>query len=554
MARFFLILTGLTFSLFLHSQETVKNLIVMIPDGTSSSILSLARWYKFGPCVADHCRLAIDPHICGLLSTYNSDSPIGDSAPTGSAFATGYLSNSGFVATYPVSSPGKDLFKVDQTRSYQPLFTILEAAAMQGKSTGLVVTCHFPHATPADFSAHTPDRDDMDNIARQMVHNKLNVVFGGGLKYLDPAQRKDGMDLFNVLRTRNYQLVTTRDQFDALAPEDTLVYGLFAEKDLPYDLDRNSAQVPSLAEMTRKAIKSLSQNPNGFFLMVEGSKIDWAAHTNDAAGIITEFLAFDDAVKEAMDFANKDGYTAVVIMPDHGNSGISLGNSRSEAFYDEMDIHKLIDPLKRCTASADALAKEVAENPPQATAIFAKATGIDLTASEEETLARAIWNKEKESLPVAIATLISNHTYVGFTTHGHTGEDVMLAVYHPGGVRPTGVVRNTDLNKYMLDILAIPSLDSYTDTFFCIDTVACKPYRFAIQTDSVQPARLAIELDSKKKLFAEIIDGTDYITVLKKGVPVETIPLPSLALYVKPLNHFFLPAGLASYFPGRFLK
>ena len=172
----------------LYSQVKVRNLIMMIPDGTSSNILSLARWYKFGACPADNCRLAIDPHICGMVSTYNSDSPIGDSAPTGSTFATGYLSNTGFVATYPVSSgKDKDLIEIDPLRAYHPLFTILEAAKLQGKSTGVVMTSEFTHATPADFSAHTPDRDNEEAIAIQMVHNSLNVVFGGGWQYLDPA-------------------------------------------------------------------------------------------------------------------------------------------------------------------------------------------------------------------------------------------------------------------------------------------------------------------------------------------------------------------------------
>ncbi|MFH1936799.1 MAG: alkaline phosphatase, partial [Bacteroidota bacterium] len=351
-----LIITGFLISLFcsVSAQEKVRNLIVMIPDGTSSNILSLARWYKFGACPANNCRLAIDLHICGMVSTYNSDSPIGDSAPTGSTYATGHLSNTGFVATYPVSTgKEKDLIEVDPLRAYHPLFTILEAARIQGKSTGLVVTCEFTHATPAGFSAHTPFRDDEEAIAIQMVHNNLSVVFGGGLQYLDPARRKDGLDLFNVLRLRNYRLVTARDEFETLTPVDTLVYCLFSEDYLPNDLDRDPEKVPSLAEMTRKAIKILSENPKGFFLMVEGSKIDWAAHQNDPVGTITEYLAFDDAVKEAMDYANRDGYTAVVIVPDHGTSGISLGNSRSSSNHDVLPIHDLLQPLSNCKKTVE---------------------------------------------------------------------------------------------------------------------------------------------------------------------------------------------------------
>ncbi|NJK94777.1 MAG: alkaline phosphatase, partial [Bacteroidales bacterium] len=149
---------------------------MLIPDGTSMDVISLSRWYKFGICDQDACWLNIDPYICGLVKTHSSDAPIGDSAPTGSTYATGYLSQSGFVATYPASSgKARDLVTVDPTRSYQPMYTILEAAKLSGKSTGLVVTCQFTHATPADFSAHTPDRDKYFDIAKQMVYNRLNV-------------------------------------------------------------------------------------------------------------------------------------------------------------------------------------------------------------------------------------------------------------------------------------------------------------------------------------------------------------------------------------------
>src|SRR5512138_111826 len=167
-------------SMQLPVQVKVKNVIMMIPDGTSANILTLARWYEYGNCPADQCRLAVDPYLCGLVRTFSSEAPIGDSAPTGSCYATGIPSKPGFVATYPVSSgPGKDLLPVDPERSYQPLLTVLEAAKLKGMSTGVVVTSEFFHATPADFAAHTPNRWDYRTIACQMVYNRLNVVFGG---------------------------------------------------------------------------------------------------------------------------------------------------------------------------------------------------------------------------------------------------------------------------------------------------------------------------------------------------------------------------------------
>ncbi|MBN1197972.1 MAG: alkaline phosphatase [Bacteroidales bacterium] len=545
MKRHFLIsVLFFVFSVSLYPQEKIKNLILMIPDGTSSSILSLARWYKFGVCAADNCRLAIDPHLCGLVSTYNSDSPIGDSAPTGSTYATGHLSNTGFVATYPVSSgAGRDLIRVDPLKAYHPMFTILEATQLQGKSTGLVVTCEFPHATPADFSAHTPNREDKEGIAIQMVHNHLDVLFGGGMQYLDPVRRADGRDLLNELRLRNYTLASTVEQFQSLTPADTPVYGIFAEKDLPYDLDRDPTKVPSLAEMTKKAIQILARNPNGFFLMVEGSKIDWAAHANDATGIITEYLAFDEAVKEAIDFANRDGYTAVVVAPDHGNSGISLGNRRTEGDYDELPLNDLTGPLRACKRTAEGIARLIGETPSNTGKIFFDNTGIRLSSEQIQALMDADTSTNINLLPSEVARLISDNTCVGFTTHGHTGEDVMLAVYHPGNYRPSGVLKNVDLNHYMTRILGIPDLDSLTKARFSIDSVALKGLDWQI-TEVDRGRRLVIRSEKEKNLRAEIEASTDYIIILKKEKPVKRIPIGSLAIFVEPLQHFFIPKFL----------
>lgn len=527
-----------------HAQEQVKNIILMIPDGTSSSILSLARWYKFGVCPADHCRLAIDPHICGMVSTYNSDSPIGDSAPTGSTYATGQLSNTGFVATYPVSSGKNDLIAVDPDKAYHPLFTILEAAKLLGKSTGVVVTSEFTHATPADFTSHTSDRGDEEDIAIQMVHNHLNVVFGGGLKYLDPARRADGLDLFNVLRTRDYKLATTLESFNSLTPDDTLVYALFTDKDLPYDLDRDPAQIPSLAQMTRQAIRILSQNSRGFFLLVEGSKIDWAAHANDPAGIITEYLAFDDAVEEAMSFANRDGYTAVIVVPDHGNSGISLGNYRSDKNYDELPISDLVTPLRNCKMSAIGISEKIRNFSVSPKETFFEYTGIRLTEEEVNRIDTALKSKNKSLLVPTVTEIISDHTYVGFTTHGHTGEDVMLAVYHPAGYRPSGVIKNTELNHFMTNILTNTDLDSLTSTHFVIDTIALQGLDFTIADTGTYSPMLVIRTNKQSKYRAELKASTDYLTIFHKEKPMKTISLNSLVLYVKPLKHFFVHSEL----------
>ena len=158
-----LTITFVSASISTHAQDIenvkpVKNVIVLIPDGCSLATVSAARWYQWymNPDIE---KLAIDPYLCGTVRTTCSNAPIGDSAPTTSAYMTGYNSLAGWVSTYPVSKGKDDIYPMDPAKAYQPLTTVLEAAKMlKGKATGLVCTCYFTHATPADCSAHSHDR------------------------------------------------------------------------------------------------------------------------------------------------------------------------------------------------------------------------------------------------------------------------------------------------------------------------------------------------------------------------------------------------------------
>ncbi len=531
----FLILGQLNHTVSAQQGNQVKNIIMLIPDGTSMDVLALSRWYKFGICQQDACWLNIDPYITGLVKTHSSDAPIGDSAPTGSTYATGYLSRTGFVATYPTSSgKDKDLVPVDPKKAYQPLYTILEAAKYNGKSTGLVFTCQFPHATPADFSAHTPKRDKYFDISKQMVYNRLNVVFGGGTQYLSPEKRDDKEDLVSVLKQKNYKYVTSHQEFSAIEASDTLVWGLFAPDALPYDIDRDKNVVPSISEMTKKAIEVLSQNKKGFFLMVEGSKVDWAAHNNDPVGIITDFLAFDEAVKEAIDFAKKDGNTAVIVCPDHGNSGISIGGPKTRSGYDTLSILSLTEPLRNCKLTAEGMADRVSKaSDQQIGEIFKENAKITLTKEELDAIITA---KKSSGLSKTIAKIITDRTFVGFTTTGHTGEDVMLAVYHPNNYRLGGVVQNSQVNAYMREISGNVNLDELTQTFYSPDSVALKGLSWSIAPrvdtlNTINYAKLIVKKTPKSKMRAEIKAYTDYITIYNNNKMVKTIPLNSVVVY-----------------------
>jgi alkaline phosphatase len=257
----------------------IKNVIVLIPDGRSQSVETLSRWYSGQP-------LEVDNLVTGTVSTYSTDSVITDSSAASCAFATGYKTTNGFISIGPSNSTVLSTLKMpDEKLQYRPLATVLEASKLKGKATGLVATSRVTHATPAGFAAHVDNRDNETQIAEQMVYENIDVVFGGAASYLVPkaegGKRTDGENLTKELLNRGYQYVDTKDKMMAL--KSGKVWGLFAGNHMNADIDRAelAPTEPSLAEMTSKSVQLLSKDKDGFFLMVEGSQVDWADHAND---------------------------------------------------------------------------------------------------------------------------------------------------------------------------------------------------------------------------------------------------------------------------------
>ncbi|SHJ72681.1 alkaline phosphatase [Desulfofundulus thermosubterraneus] len=457
------------------SAPAVKNVILMIPDGMSVGGTTLARWYKGGT------PLAMDEMACGLVRTYSSDAAIADSAPAATAFSTGFKSHTGYVAVLPDVADMPGLQPIARGDEKKPVATILEAAKLAGKATGLVVTCEIPHATPAAFSAHYPDRNNYDDILEQQVYSGTDVVLGGGSKYLTPEARKDKEDLIKVIKDLGYDYVTTPEALRKSTSNK--LWGMFAPKDLSYDFDRDPAKQPSLAEMTSKAIEVLSKDKDGFFLMVEGSKIDWAAHANDPVGVISDILAFDNAVKVALDFAKKDKHTVVIAVTDHGNGGITIGDRETSKNYDELPLSIFIEPLKRAKLTGEGVEKKLNADRSNIKEVMATYYGItDLTKDE----IKAIKEAKPGKLNYVVGPMLSKRAHIGWTTNGHTGEDVVLYVYSPTGDRPTGVIENIDIAKYMERILGL-NLQETTKKLF-VPAEAAFPARGArVEWDDSDP-------------------------------------------------------------------
>ena len=524
--------------IFAQGVKPVKNVIVMIPDGTSTGVYSAARWYKIYNDMGD--KLHIDPYFTGTVTTHSSNAPIGDSAPTGSTYATGVLQKTGNVAIYPEADPENDLYPVDANRTYQPATTILEASRiMKNKATGLVVTCEFPHATPADFSAHYYYRSQYKSIAPQVAYQNLDVMFGGGTGILTDDIRQ---------HFQNNGTTLIEDDKNALLNYngDGKVWALYGERALPYDIDRNPDKVPSLAEMTEKALELLSKDENGFFLMVEGSQVDWAAHANDAVGMITELIAFDDAVGKVMEFAIKDGNTAVVIMSDHGNSGFTIGSYACPG-YDKLSIDQLFSNVSDYKLSGNGLESILLETAPEdLKSVFKEYTNIDLTDDEVETLLSSKnYKKESDYMEVAnsenmvrsIIKIMNSRTCFGFTTGGHTGEETLLASYHPQDDILRGNVRNVDVNKYLVEVSGIEkTLEEISDEIFAKHTDVFEGYKYSIDKKDEDFPILTIK-KGKNKLDIKAFSSVATLN----GKPFD---IGSVVVYIDKNDTFYLPKHL----------
>ncbi|MBN2519837.1 MAG: alkaline phosphatase, partial [Bacteroidales bacterium] len=206
--------------------------------------------------------------------------------------------------------------------------TILEIAEKNGLSTGMVVTCGITHATPAVFVAHQINRNNHEEIAYDLYKSGIDLFIGGGRKYFE--KRSDKMNLLDSLKNNGYNILTNID--DIKKTNSAKIAGLIEYNDPPMALKRDNL----LPNATEVAIKILNQSENGFFLMVEGSQIDWAAHDNDEKYLLAELIDFDAAVGKALDFAEKDGNTLVIITADHETGGLAIFDGNVET--GEIDI------------------------------------------------------------------------------------------------------------------------------------------------------------------------------------------------------------------------
>lgn len=429
-----------------NNKEKAKNIIFLVSDGMSSGTLSMADQFLLRSTGqrSNWMKLYQENLVSrSLMETASANSIVTDSAAASSSWGGGVRVNNGSLNINPDGS------------SNTP---ILQKFRKMGKKVGCVTTVPITHATPAGFSVATTSRNDQDKIAEMYLSIGFDVMLGGGANYFSADSRRDKKDLFQAYKSANWQIARNKKDLSQLNSNKP-VLGVFANDAVPYTLDhlqdKNLVEtVPTLAEMTASAIKLMSGNEKGFVLQVEAGKVDWAAHGNDIGGLIKDQIAFDDAIKVAMDFAKNDKNTLVIITTDHGNSNPGLSGGKVNENFDSIQNYRHTNEWILNGFDDKSSISQIKERVDYANA------GLALN-NEEATLLQSYYRKlntetgvyNARELPFRpLAEMQRSHNSIGWVSMDHSSDHVELAVYGPGSQLLPSFVMNTDLHNFMLQV------------------------------------------------------------------------------------------------------
>ena len=277
---------------------TPKNVILLIGDGTGLSQISSAFYFK--ETSPNYARFK---HI-GLINTSSSRQDITDSAAGATAFACGVKTYNGAIGV------SDDSTNVEN---------IVEIISSKNINSGLISTSSITHATPASFYAHNINRGSAEEIALDLIQSDIDFFAGGGTQFFN--KRRDERNLLNELKEKDFRIDTTAlSDFSVIQSYSKAAY-LLAENQMP---PASKGRGDFLAKATELAIQFLNKDDSNFFMMVEGSQVDWGGHANDGEYLVSELIDFDDAIGKALDFAEQDGNTLVVVTADHETGGFTL--------------------------------------------------------------------------------------------------------------------------------------------------------------------------------------------------------------------------------------
>ncbi|KAL2271526.1 hypothetical protein VTJ83DRAFT_897 [Remersonia thermophila] len=446
-----------------------RNLIFMVSDGMGPTSLSLTRTFRqFVSGLPMDDTLTLDRHFWGSSRTRSTNSWVTDSAAGATAFSCGRKSYNGAISMLP---------------GHKPCGTVLEAAKRRGFRTGLVVTTDLTDATPACFASHVDFRMQMDEIALHEVGEGplgrvVDLMLGGGRCHFLPnttagSCRADDIDVVRLATEKHgFAYKGDRQGFDELRRGKNVslpLLGLFAAADIPFEIDRrHMADVyPSLSEMAEAALTALDaatrDSDEGFFLMIEGSRIDHAGHFNDPAAQVREVLEYDKTFKLVLDFLDKSDTEGVLVATsDHETGGLATAWQAPN----ELPVYNWYPAvLARANASAEHCTRLLLQH---VSAYPAESERALMDWINQELVIRRLGIPDALEMELsALATnptaaltvfskMISQRARVGWSTHGHSAVDVnVYSSGGPGTEKIRGNVENTDIGKFLAEYLGV---------------------------------------------------------------------------------------------------
>ena len=450
--------------------KTPKYVFLFIGDGMAMPQVNSAEIYSNAIASKDiaikKLRFSQFP-VVGMTTTYEAGSFITDSASAGTAMATGNKTLSGVINM----DPGK-------TRKFTPITEVAKAA---GYKIGIVSSVSLDHATPASFYAKVPSRGDMYDIAVQLTQSSFDYFGGGG--FAQPkGKNKDKADVIDLAKNAGYTYVNSKAGFESLKRSAGKVLAVNATLQdasaMPYEMDRKPGDL-SLADYTRKGIELLD-NKKGFFMMVEGGKIDWAGHANDAMANISDVIALDEAVAEAIAFQSKHpNDTLILVTGDHETGGMTIGfaGTKYSTFYNKIAAQRVsfqafTDGFMKPYKAENKGAGKFSDVVPMIEQSFGLKMA-DLSAEEKVQLERAFVRSmggeiEKnplendyllyggyDPLTVKLTQILNQHAGIAWTTFSHTGVPVATFAQGAGQELFNGYYDNTDIYRKLVKLMKL---------------------------------------------------------------------------------------------------
>lgn len=459
-SRFFVHLLFISQLLTLASaSESPKYIFLMIGDGMAAPQRQAADYYYRSSQV----RAGIKPDqtkpleinslpVTGLTSTFAINAIVTDSAAAATALATGRKTKNGIIS-------------MDRTRT-KSLKTIAEVAKDTGKKVGIISNVWINHATPAAFYSHRPNRNMYYEIAIDLANSNFDF-FGGGFAHdIEKEKIKDKTDPVELARKNGFTVAVGKEQVNNLKPGTDQVWAYDIDMDaLDYTIDQRPDRL-CLNDFVKKGIELLYEdNPNGFFIMIEGGKIDWVCHSNDAAAAIKDTIDFNETIKTALDFyKNHPDDTLIVVTGDHECGGLKLSANcmRTDRFADIIDNQ----------AGSDVQFREIINEChdknmtfEQAQKAIEKFFGLyNLTDSEKQKIKESYENDRmisgpfaygnKRAVTIACSQVLAKRAGIEWTSYSHTGVPVMTTAIGPGQELFGGIYDNTDLSNKIRTLLA----------------------------------------------------------------------------------------------------